>query len=428
MALSLNKFLGNHSADPPGSKQLLSSNVQGSTVEQPTLTLPSFADLLPKSQVANSSTYASITGRSTRKKSPPRKEYSLLTSDKSPLIFKAGTAAHSVFYSVPKRLQSLQPLLHSQLRELFPVNVGLGLTVKPEPSNIQIEHALASATDCERAATTSIVIGKHTFKATLAYSSENILHKINLTDIICASDEYLKSRLQSTFERFGIVKDIVLYHDDISREWFTGNGHVYLEIPRNPSTELEPLEYRISLSDSDTGHISYHYDRALDRDRDLPSHKRARQQAPASSVTSRRIATPSRRTRPDAPLNFNFEEPYSPAAPAPPPSSDGKTGSGLTSQEQSKYSTGAQKDTSTTATKQVSPVATEGSPASKTIDTAASTAKSSTTSATSNIDNDAMDTSEDSSASSNSSNTNPASPGTPGEILGSPPPSTGTEV
>ncbi|KAG0906489.1 hypothetical protein G6F63_005014 [Rhizopus arrhizus] len=100
MALSPNKFLGNHSADPPGSKQLSSSNVQGSTVEQPTLTLPSFADLLPKSQVANSSTYASITGRSSRRKSPPRKEYSLFTSDKTPLIFKAGTAAHSVFYSV----------------------------------------------------------------------------------------------------------------------------------------------------------------------------------------------------------------------------------------------------------------------------------------------------------------------------------------
>ncbi|KAG0783103.1 hypothetical protein G6F22_008825 [Rhizopus arrhizus] len=452
------------SADPPGSKQL-SSNVQGSTVEQPTLSLPSFADLLPKSQVANSSTYASITGRSSRRKSPPRKEYSLFTSDKTPLIFKAGTAAHSVFYSVPKRLQSLQPLLHSKLRELFPVNVGLGLTVKPEPINIQIELALASATDCERAATTPIVVENHTFKATLAYSSENTLHKINLTDITCASDEYLKSRLQSTFERFGVVKDIVLYHDDISREWFTGNGHVYLEIPRNPSTELEPLTYRISLFDSDTsflatwarmpdhcryckhmghtkescdkrpvdprtcficnknGHISYHCDRALDRDRDLSSHKRARQQAPASSVTSRRIATPSRRTRPEAPLNFNFEESYSPAAPAPPASSDGKTGSGLTSQEQSKYSTGAQKDTSTNATKQVSPVATEGSPASKTIDTAAST-----TSATSNIDNDAMDTSEDSSASSNSSSTNPASPGTPGETLGSPPPSTGTEA
>ncbi|KAG1609460.1 hypothetical protein G6F45_013417 [Rhizopus arrhizus] len=85
-----------------------------------------------------------------------------------------------------------------------------------------------------------------------------------------------------------------------------------------------------------SGHISYHYNRALDRDRDLPAHKRARQQAPASSVTSRRIATPSRRTRPDAPLNFNFEESYSPAAPAPPASSDEKTGSGLTSQEQSK--------------------------------------------------------------------------------------------
>ncbi|KAG1135064.1 hypothetical protein G6F37_013522 [Rhizopus arrhizus] len=110
MALSPNKFLGNHSAGPPGSKQLSSSNVQGSTVEQPTLALPSFADLLPKNQVANSSTYASIAGRSSRRKSPPREEYSLFTSDKTLLIFKAGTAAHSVFYSVPKRLQSLQPL------------------------------------------------------------------------------------------------------------------------------------------------------------------------------------------------------------------------------------------------------------------------------------------------------------------------------
>ncbi|KAG1140092.1 hypothetical protein G6F37_012199 [Rhizopus arrhizus] len=194
------------------------------------------------------------------------------------------------------------------------------------------------------------------------------------------------------------------------------------------SCDKRPVDPRTCFICNKKGHISYHCDRALDRDRDLPSHKRARQQAPASSVTSRRIATPSRRTRPEAPLNFNFEEPYFPANTAPPASSDGKTDSGSTSQEQSKYSTGAPKDTTTTATKQISSVDTEGSPASKTIDTAASTAKSSTTSATSNIDNDAMDTSEDSSASSNSSNTNPASPGTPGETLGSPPPSTGTEA
>ncbi|KAG1317458.1 hypothetical protein G6F62_012886 [Rhizopus arrhizus] len=179
------------------------------------------------------------------------------------------------------------------------------------------------------------------------------------------------------------------------------------------SCDKRPVDPRTCFICNKKGHISYHCDRALDRDRDLSSHKRARQQAPASLVTSRRIATPSRRTRPDAPLNFNFEE---------------KTGSDLTSQEQSKYSTGAQKDTTTTATKQVSPVATEDSPASKITDTAASTAKSSTTSATSNIDNDAMDTSEDSSASSKSSSTKPSSPGTPGETLGSPPPSTGTEA
>ncbi|KAG0927595.1 hypothetical protein G6F32_012840 [Rhizopus arrhizus] len=163
------------------------------------------------------------------------------------------------------------------------------------------------------------------------------------------------------------------------------------------SCDKRPVDPRTCFICNKNGHISYHCDHALDRDRDLSSHKRARQQAPASSVTSRRIATPSRHTRPEAPLNFNFEESYSPAAPAPPASSDGKTGS-------------------------------EGSPAFKTIDTAASTTKSSTTSATSNIDNDAMDTSEDSSASSNSSSTNPASPGTPGETLGSPPPSTGTEA
>jgi hypothetical protein len=50
----------------------------------------------------------------------------------------------------------------------------------------------------------------------------------------------------ATFSSYGIVRDIVLYKDDLSDTWFTGKGHVYLE-----SDNLLILNHHIiTLADS----------------------------------------------------------------------------------------------------------------------------------------------------------------------------------
>ena len=79
-----------------------------------------------------------------------------------------------------------------------------------------IELALTSAADCLKAIHVSIIIGDHVFLAFPVYSSENVLLKINLTSVRCETEEFLKSRLFSTFERFGSIQGIVIYHDDIN--------------------------------------------------------------------------------------------------------------------------------------------------------------------------------------------------------------------
>lgn len=255
-----------------------------------------------------------------------------MSANTIPLTFQTGTFTHSVFYTVPKSLQHLQPALHTSLRLVFPPDVGLGLSVKYNSTNTMIELALASAEDCSKALSSPIAVENHEFSASPAYSSINVLHKISLTDISPAPQEVLKSSLLLTFARFGVVKDIVIYNDDITGEWFTGNGHVYLEIPRESDASFEPLTHRIQLNGSDTsvlatwarmpdfcryckamghikencdkrpadsrtcfichqkGHISYQ--RTRSQDREPQPHKRPRNREPNSAITSRRIATP----------------------------------------------------------------------------------------------------------------------------------------
>ncbi|KAG0765684.1 hypothetical protein G6F24_004226 [Rhizopus arrhizus] len=75
------------------------------------------------------------------------------------------------------------------------------------------------------------------------------------------TEEFLKFRLFSTFERFGSIKDIAIYHDDI-----------------NYSTEtFETLTHRISLAGA--------------QDRDFQPHKRPRQREPDSTITNQLAST-----------------------------------------------------------------------------------------------------------------------------------------
>ncbi|CAO3694768.1 unnamed protein product [Rhizopus stolonifer] len=144
------------------------------------------------------------------------------------------------------------------------------------------------------------------------------------------------------------MKDIVIYNDDVTGEWFTGNGHVYLEIPRDSDASFEPLTHRIQLNGSDTsvlatwarmpdfcryckamghikdncdkrpadsrtcfichqkGHISYQCTRS--QDREPQPHKRPRNRESNSAITSRRIATPKikKGSKATSPLDLTF--------------------------------------------------------------------------------------------------------------------------
>ncbi|RCI06398.1 hypothetical protein CU098_013746, partial [Rhizopus stolonifer] len=138
-------------------------------------------------------------------KSNPKNERSLITVSTVPLVFQTGTFTHFVFYMAPKSLQHLQTALHTSL---------------PLSSPIAIEN--------------------HEFSASPAYSSVNDLHKISLTNISPTPQGILKLHLLLTFIRLGIVKDFVIYNDDIT------------EIPRELEASFEPLTHRIQLNGSDT--------------------------------------------------------------------------------------------------------------------------------------------------------------------------------
>lgn len=55
--------------------------------------------------------------------------------------------------------------------------------------------------------------------------------------------EQLHNELVSTFAQYGIPRDIVLYEDDFSGSFFTGNGYIYLDRPE--SSSFLPLSPRI---------------------------------------------------------------------------------------------------------------------------------------------------------------------------------------
>ncbi|KAG1136639.1 hypothetical protein G6F37_007878 [Rhizopus arrhizus] len=168
--------------------------------------------------------------------------------------------------------------------------------------------------NCLKAMDAPIIISDYVFPAFPAYSSENVLHKINLTSVMCETKEFLKSRLFSTFKRFGSVKDTVIYHDDINyafetltyRISLTGTDTFLLATwDRMPdycryckvvdhtegSCDKRPADLRTCFICHKKEHASYQCTRA--HDRSLQPHKRPRQREPDSTITRRRMATPS---------------------------------------------------------------------------------------------------------------------------------------
>ncbi|KAG2199574.1 hypothetical protein INT47_012174 [Mucor saturninus] len=93
-----------------------------------------------------------------------------------------------------------------------------------------------------------VVIGESTSFASPAVHPDRSLLPVNLTKIPIMSYEKLHTLLSDNFTRYGLVREIVIYLDDWSGRWYTGNGHVYLERPASSEAQYETLTYKIPLA------------------------------------------------------------------------------------------------------------------------------------------------------------------------------------
>lgn len=168
------------------------------------------------------------------------------------LIHRTGTTDHSVFYQVPKNQTSLKNELQHELRQLFPFGVGLGLTSSEDNNGTTIEITLIDKKACDLAVATPISIKEVKFHASPAVHPDRALLRVNLTKLPIWSPQKLEESLMNNLSRYGIVREIVIYLDDCSGQWFTGNGHVYIERPSQHERKFETLTYKIPLEGENT--------------------------------------------------------------------------------------------------------------------------------------------------------------------------------
>lgn len=199
---------------------------------------------------STTTTKASYLKAAQTSRSFPRTEISLINPSGKPMTLKTGTIPNSVFYALPVTQKALELDFLLALRQHFPLETGFGLMITDSISHRVFELGLPSAADCIAALKTPIVIAhgeqSYTFPAFPAVSSDQGLIKVNFSELKVMSYATLKDRITMTFSEFGIVRDIVLYQDDLSGTWFTGNGYVQLE--RHAQSELPSLRHRITLA------------------------------------------------------------------------------------------------------------------------------------------------------------------------------------
>lgn len=166
-----------------------------------------------------------------------RTEKSLIYSNEDRKSFSSGTALHSVFYHLPHHEKELWYPFIKTLRKVFPRNKGLGLIITEVDSGQLHELALPTEEDCISALSKPIYFRHagetYILPATTAIPPTHQLYKVELSKITLLRYDVLKSELMKTFSKFGTVLDIVIYEDDITGSWFTGNGHVYISCKKS---------------------------------------------------------------------------------------------------------------------------------------------------------------------------------------------------
>ncbi|KAI9359093.1 hypothetical protein BD770DRAFT_442801 [Pilaira anomala] len=170
--------------------------------------------------------------KSIEAREPSRSEISLLAPSGKPKYFFNGSVPHSVFYALPRELSCLSVPFIKALRDMFPRGRGLGLIERESEDYLVYEVVLDNNDDCIVALDTPvslIISGRdYVLPAYHAIAPSLELVKVHLSNISITDFDILKTRLLETFSFYGTVLDIVLYEDDVTNTWFTGNGHVYL--------------------------------------------------------------------------------------------------------------------------------------------------------------------------------------------------------
>ncbi|EIE78899.1 hypothetical protein G6F45_012186 [Rhizopus arrhizus] len=219
----------------------------------------------------------------------------------TPLTYITGSSDCSVTYTVPPSHRHLDLDFLSALRDEFPF--GIGFAVQHKEDDIS-------------------------FPATRTFSSS--LTRFNFSGIPMESPVETKINLLNIFSKYGKVVDIVLHLDDASSKWFRGNGHVLVDIADSSDDQLQP-SYKVDYKNQTAILVTWNkmpvhcrYCKQMGHNRDScperpkenrtcytcgikghlniqclrapPSEpeaaKRSRHIEPASSITTRAIATP----------------------------------------------------------------------------------------------------------------------------------------
>ncbi|KAI9469097.1 MAG: hypothetical protein EXX96DRAFT_461483, partial [Benjaminiella poitrasii] len=97
-----------------------------------------------------------------------------------------------------------------------------------------------------------VVIKDSKFHASPAVHPDQALLRINLTKLPIWDLDKLRNSLLDNSACYDIVREIIIYLDDWSSCWFTGNGHVYIKRPNQNDKSFEDLSYKIPLEDGST--------------------------------------------------------------------------------------------------------------------------------------------------------------------------------
>ncbi|KAG1138338.1 hypothetical protein G6F37_010607 [Rhizopus arrhizus] len=156
----------------------------------------------------------------------------------TPVTYKIGSSDYSVTFTIPPAHRHLDVEFLTKLREAFPYGVGYAVQHKEEGLSLSVEVALASEEACINAVNKPVVLHDFQFHATRTFPTS--LTRFNFSGVPMESPSETKETLAKLFSPFGRIVDIVLHLDDVSSQWFRGNGHILVETKESDPNNTSP--------------------------------------------------------------------------------------------------------------------------------------------------------------------------------------------